>query len=144
MAIGTPFPSKDATIEVATEVAPTTWKQVTGMKTWSVDGNDDISETDVFMQADPIENYGREKMTFSVQGLLTTTDDGQGIIQAAVAGRLTLRVRVKWDGTNGFSAQARPKSRRGNGTAGNGFAEVQFDFNITPSTVAAVGAGPVI
>lgn len=144
MAVGNPFPSKDFKIQVASAAVPATFKDVGGMRTWSADGNEDISETDVFHQTDPIQNYGRERNTFSLSGLLTGPDDGQDIIQAAVAGRLTVILKVLWDGTNGFTVVARPNTRRGTGQAGNGFAEITWDFTLLPSTMTIAGTGPLI
>lgn len=145
MAIGNPFPSKDFKIQVASAAVPGTFVDVGQMRSWSVDGNEDLSETDVFHQDDPIENVGRERMTFGLQGLLAAAaDSGQALIQAAVAARTKVILKVLWDGTNGFTAEATVSQRRGNGSAGNGFAEVNWDFRLKPSSVTIVGTGPVI
>lgn len=148
MPIGNPFPSKDFKIQVAVPVvapAVPAWEDVGNMRSWSVDGNEDLSETDVFHRDDPIENVGRERMTFGLQGLLSeAVDDGQAIIQAAVAARSKLLIQVLWDGVNGWNAEARVSQRRGNGSAGNGFAEVNWDFRLAPSTLTAVEDGPTI
>lgn len=145
MAIGNPFPSKDFKIQVAVPDAVPVWKNVGQMRSWSVDGNEDLSETDVFHQDDPLENFGRERMTFGLQGLLAqAVDEGQAIIQAAVAARTALLIRVLWDGVNGWTAEAKVSQRRGNGSAGNGFAEVNWDFRLKPSTLTAVLLGPTI
>jgi hypothetical protein len=146
--VGTPFPSKDALIQVSDiPVAPATptWKDVGLMTGWSTDANEELTETDVFMQADPLSNVGREHVTFTLDGLLSTADDdGQALIAAHVTARDYFLLQVLWDGTNGFNAQVRVSTRKKSGKAGNNFPDTEFVFQVKPSTIVAVLDGPTI
>jgi len=142
--IGTPFPSKDTLIQVSA-LTPTVWLNVGGLTGWSGDANEELNETDVFMQTDPISNVGREHVTLTLTGLLlTSNDDGQGLIAMHVAARDYFQLQILWDGTNGFKCQCRCSTRKRSGKAGNSFADTEWTFSILPSTIVAVLAGPTI
>lgn len=145
MATGKPFPSKDFTIEVAdTNVTPA-WKKVGGVTSWDSDGNEELTETDVFMEADPISNVGRTHVSFMIQGLLyDITDEGLIILSAHNIARDVFMLRCKWNGTDGFTCSVRVASRKKTGRAGNGFAEVQWNLQVVPSSITIVGLGPVL
>lgn len=146
--IGKPFPSKDAKIQVAAiPVSPAlpAWKDVGVMTSWDSDGNEELSETDVFHQVDPLTTVGRERLNFRCSGLLAdSTDDGQTVINTHVAAKDYFLVQVLWDGTNGWYAQCRNASRTKSGRAGNTFAEATWSFSLLPSTVTVVLLGPPI
>jgi hypothetical protein len=148
MPAGKPFPSKDFTIQVATiPVAPAlpTWKDVGLMTSWDADGNEELSETDVFMNPDPITNVGRERTNFRLNGLLAdSTDTGQAEIQTHIAAKDYFLIQVLWDGTNGWTAKVRNASRTKSGRAGNTFAATQWQFSLIPSSITIVGLGPVL
>lgn len=145
MPVGLPFPSKDFVIEVSDDIVTPVWSPVSLMQTWDSDANEDLSETDVFHQADPITTVGRERVNFMLNGLLAdSTDTGQAKIATHVAARDYFLLRVKWDGTNGFTAKVRNASRKKTGRAGNGFAEAQWTFSLLPSSITIVGLGPVL
>lgn len=142
MAVGKPFPSKDATVEVS-DLTPS-YKKVGGLTGWDGDANEELNETVVFMENDPITNVGREHINFMLQGLLyDITDEGLIILSAHNIARDYFLLRIKWNGTDGFSAQVRIASRKKTGRSGNGFAEVQWNMSMLPSTVTIVGAGPL-
>lgn len=143
--IGKPFPSKDFKIQVADVNVTPVWKDVGLMTSWDSDANEQLSETEVFHQADPITTVGRETITFMLNGLLSSADDdGQAILNAHVAARDYFMLKVLWDGTNGFTAQVRNASRKRTGRAGNSFAETQWSFSLLPSTITIVALGPTL
>lgn len=145
---GKPFPSKDFSIKVANipvDPAVAVWQPVGLMTTWDSDGNDDLSETDVFMSPDPVTTVGRERINFSLNGLLAdSTDAGQALIETHIAAKDYFLIQVLWDGVNGFSAKVRNATRRKSGRAGNTFAETQWSFSVLPSSIAIVEDGPVL
>lgn len=144
MPTGKPFPSKDFTIEVS-DFTPTVYKKVGGVTSWDSDGNEELTETDVFMETDPISNIGRSHVSFMIQGLLyDITDEGLIVLSAHNIARDVFRMQVKWNGTDGFTCQCRIASRKKTGRAGNGFAEVQWNLQIIPSSITIVAAGPVL
>jgi hypothetical protein len=148
MATGKPFPSKDAKLQVAAiPVAPATpvWKDVGTLTAWDSDANEELAETDVFHQDDPLTTVGRERVNLRLTGLLAdNTDDGQGLINTHVGARDYFLVQILWDGVNGFLAQARNSSRTKSGRAGNSFAEASWSFSLLSSTIEIVGDGPVL
>jgi hypothetical protein len=143
-----PFPSSNALIQIADiPVSPAlpVWTTLKFMTGWDTSANEEANETDVFAQTDPVQNIGRERLTFALAGLLADANDsGQVKLQTHIAARDYFLLQVLWDGTNGWYAQVRCTGRRGTGRAGNGFAEYTWDYQVLPSTVTAVLAGPVI
>jgi hypothetical protein len=145
---GNPFPSNDFTIKVAeipVDPATPTWLAVGNMTSWDSDSNDQLQETDVFMDANPITTVGRERTTFRLGGLLNDSDDtGQTLIQTHIATQDYFLMQVLWDGTNGFTAKVRHASRTKSGRAGNTLAETQWTFSLQPGSITIVGDGPTL
>lgn len=148
MPAGKPFPSKDFKIQVAAipvDPALPVWKDVGLMTSWDADGNEDLSETDVFHDPNPITTVGRERVNFSLNGLLAdSTDPGQAEIQTHIAAKDYFLIQVLWDGVNGWTGKVRNATRRKTGRAGNTFSETQWTFSMQPSTITIVEDGPVL
>lgn len=142
---GNPFPSTATKISVADVATTPAWKTVGNMTSWDTDANDQLQETDVFMDPNPITTVGSERTTFRLGGVVNdSTDLGQTLIRAHIPTQDYFMIQVLWDGTNGFTAKVRHASRTNSGRAGNSLAEVQWTFSVMPGTITIAGTGPVI
>ena len=86
---------------------------------------------------------GVRAISFTVSGFRTMGDSGQGILLAAEKAGTSVKVKVLYDGTNGFTIDVFVKSRKGNAKA-EGLQTLAYDFLATGTASTAVGTGPAI
>lgn len=144
MPVGNPLPANLFKIFVATAAAPTVFLPVSLMNTYDLNASENVAGFDVFDSDDPIEFSGKQRRTFSCSGYLAdNTDGGQAALFSAAAGKLTVVLKVLWDGaTNGFTQSCRVNAYKAGARAGNNPTTASFDFTPTTAAGSIVGAGP--
>jgi hypothetical protein len=85
---------------------------------------------------------GPRLITLSMSGFRNGTDAGQTALRNAEKNRTEIRVKVLYDGTNGYTVLTRVKSRKGNAKP-EGLQTIAFDFLASAPSVAVAG-GPAI
>lgn len=122
-----------------------TWQDVPLLNSWDADFQEQVSEYDVFLQADPIEVNGRAKVSMSMGGYQPdSTDSASAVINTHQTNKDFMMVRVLWDGTNGFFARARIQSNKNMAKAGATLIEVTYSLLILPSSLTQIGLGPTL
>lgn len=144
--VGLPLPANQFKVSVATAAAPTTFFPVSLMQTYDISAAENNASFDVFDSDDPIEFAGKQRRTFSITGYLADgTDSGQQTLFQASAGKLTVVLKVLWDGsTNGFTQVCRVNAYKGGAKAGNNPLTASFDFMPTTAAGTIIGTGPLL
>lgn len=145
MVVGTVIPANELKISMATEAVPATFVPVSFMNDFSVSGEDNPAEFDVFDFDDPIVFAGKKRRSITFAGYLAAGDSGQDNLLTASRAKETVVLKFLWDGaTNGFTQQARVRSYQARARAGNQPAEISFEFTPTTAEGTIVGTGPLL
>jgi len=146
MPVGNPLPANLFKVYVATAAAPTVFLPVSLMNSFDISGAENVAGFDTFDSDDPIEFAGKQRRTLTVSGYLAdASDSGQAALFAAAAGKLTVVIKVLWDGaTNGFTQSVRVNAYKGGSRAGNNPITASFDFLPVTGAGTIVGAGPLL
>lgn len=146
MPVGNPLAANLFKIFVATAAAPTTFYPVSLMNSYDMSGAENVANFDVFDSDDPILLAGKQRRTLTASGYLAdSTDSGQATLFAAAAGKLTVVIKVLWDGaTNGFTQSCRVNAYKAGSRAGNNPLTCSFDFLPTTAAGTVIGAGPLL
>ena len=130
----------DLVLEVETAVADT-FVPVSDMDNFDDGSDQNETQQPVFGNIVYV-SPGPRTVSFTISGFRNNADAGQILLLAAEKNRTVCRVRVKYDGTNGYSVRARVKSRKGNAKP-EGLQTIAFDFLASEASVI-VGTGPTI
>lgn len=85
---------------------------------------------------------GARAITFTASGFLNPTDAGQILLLAAEKARTNIKVKVLYDGANGYTITVKVQSRKGNAKA-EGLQTIAFDM-LAQGASTIVGTGPAI
>jgi hypothetical protein len=85
---------------------------------------------------------GPRLVTLTMSGFRNNTDAGQLLLLAAEKARTEIRLKVLYDGVNGYTVLTRVKSRKGSAKP-EGLQTIAFDFLASAAAVAVAG-GPAI
>jgi hypothetical protein len=130
----------DLVLEVETAV-PTVYVAISDMDNFDDSADQNEAEFPVFGNTKYIVPAPRQ-VQFTMSGFRNIADAGQILLLAAEKLRTEIRIRVKYDGENGYTVLTRVKSRKGGGKP-EGLQTIAFDF-IATATAVIVGTGPVI
>src|SRR5688572_14556010 len=97
----------DVFIETAT---PGTFIAVNDMNTFGKSVTKSVDRFPVFMRGTPYAVPGAREATYTMEGYLNTDDPGQLRLFALEAGDLAGKIKVMFDGTNGFSQEVKVSS----------------------------------
>jgi hypothetical protein len=135
-----PVHGADFVLEVET-ATPGTYVPVSDMDNF--DDGSDATEQDFPVFGNVTYNVpGARTVTMTASGFRTLADAGQLVLLAAEKARTPVNIRVKYDGTNGYTVQVNVKTRKGNAKA-EGLQTIAFDMTAAAASVA-VGSGPAI
>lgn len=144
MALGTIAVGANVRIQVATTTeaggvyTPGTYSPVDGITQISRSGNRDKTTVGIFGRSAKVVNYGSLDLTYTLTGVLSVGDTGQGIVETAKADNSVLSLKVTFDGdtkTDGFTALVR---------VGGGGGDMAPDGNPGVSWELGTIADPVI
>lgn len=144
MALGTIAVGANVRVSVATTTesggvyTPGTYSPVDGITQISRSGNRDKTSIGIFGRANKVVNYGSLDLTYTLTGVLSVADTGQGIVEAAKADNSVISLKITFDGdtvTDGFTALVR---------VGGGGGDMQPDGNPGVSWEMGTIADPVI
>lgn len=130
----------DLVLEVETAVADT-FVPVSDMDNFDDGADQNETQQPVFGNIVYV-SPGPRNVSFTISGFRNNTDAGQLLLLAAEKNRTVCRVRVKYDGINGYTVHARVKSRKGNAKP-EGLQTIAFEFLASAPSVAVL-AGPAI
>lgn len=85
---------------------------------------------------------GARAITFTASGFYNPTDAGQALLLAAEKDRDNIKIKVMYDGTNGYTIEVKVQSRKFNAKA-EGLQTIAFDMLAQAASVV-VGTGPAI
>jgi hypothetical protein len=122
--------------------SPTTWVAVHEMDNFQRQTQRDSQSRSVFMNPVAHNQPGGRVRSSTLSGLLSTDDDGQAILFAAEQDDDTIRLRVLWDGTNGFEEDFKVGSNSQGAAAGPNWIEGSFEL-LSQGGSAVIGAGPL-
>lgn len=131
----------DFLLHVETAVAAT-YVIVNDMNSFSKSGSRDTARTPVFGRATPYTSTAPKEATYDVGGLFNPTDPGQIRLREAEANNTPIKIKVMYDGVNGFTQEVKVSSFEYSATP-EGFQEYGFEFAANADAVI-VGTGPIM
>ena len=131
----------DLVLEVETAPASGVYVALSDMDNFD-DGSDQNEQQQPVFGNIVYVSPGPRLVTLTMSGFRNNTDAGQVLLLAAEKARTEIRVRVKYDGTNGFTVVTRVKSRKGSAKP-EGLQTIAFDL-LTSQPSVIVAGGPAI
>lgn len=122
--------------------SPSTFVAVNEMDNFQRQTQRDTQSRTVFMRPTAHNQPGGRVRSATLSGLLSTDDDGQAILFAAEQNDDTIRLRVLWDGTNGFEEDFKVGSNSQGAAAGPNWIEGSFEL-VSQGSPTIVGTGPL-
>lgn len=123
-------------------VSPTVFVEVAEMDNFQRSSQRDSQSRTVFMNPVAHNQPGGRVVSGTLSGLLSDSDDGQAILMDAEKNDTTVRIRILWDGTNGFEQDFKVGSTSQGAAAGPNWIEGSFEL-LGQGIAEVVGAGPV-
>jgi hypothetical protein len=131
----------DLVLQVEDPANPGAYLAISDMDNFDDSADQNEAEFPVFGNIKYIVPAPRQVM-LTMSGFRNITDPGQIALRAAEKARTEIRVKVMYDGVNGYTLLTRVKSRKG-GAKPEGLQTMAFDFIATAASVAVAG-GPAI
>lgn len=85
---------------------------------------------------------GTRNQEFSISGFLDTSDVGQAALRTAESTRVPIKIRVLFDGVNGYEQSVRVRSFTHDADAAGDLQPITFDF-AGNADATIIGTGPV-
>ena len=150
MALGTIAVGANVRVSVATTTetggvyTPGTYSPVDGITQISRSGTRDKTTVGIFGRQNKVVNYGSLDLTYTLTGVLSVGDTGQGIVEAAKADNSVIALKITFDGdtkADGFTALVRVGGGSGD-MAPDGNPGVSWEMGTIADPVIE-GAGPI-
>jgi len=122
--------------------SPSTFVPIDEMNNFQRSTQRDSQSFPVFMRATAHNIPGSRVVSGTLSGFLGTGSDGQDILRDAEQNDTTVRIRILWDGTNGFEQDFKVGSTSQTVAAGATLQETSFEL-LGDGDAAIVGSGPL-
>jgi hypothetical protein len=141
MPVGNPFLGELLILEVEDPLTPGTFIPVSNMNDYSFNSGRPVRKERVFNKVQPLRVASTiREQGFTISGFTSIGDTGQGILNAAELAGTTVKVKCRFDGTNGMTVVCYVTSYKTDQKPDGGFAGISYDFEPAADPVA-VGAG---
>lgn len=136
---GTAFVAGDKFTITATGAA--TWSEVTDMNSWDKSTDRTVREERVFNRVQPIRSPSTIRtQTWTLAGLVCIGDSGQDALNVAEYANALVNIRLRPDGTNGFTQLSYVTSYKHGAKPDGSFQDITYSFTGAADPIA-VGAG---